>query len=75
MMVDVGSEKGVIDEEEQRMIQNVFEFDDLAVEEFATHRTDMVVLWEDESVEQWNQTIRENRHFALPGVRRDGGTT
>lgn len=66
MMVDVGSEKGVIDEEEQRMIQNVFEFDDLAVEEFATHRTDMVVLWEDESVEQWNQTIRENRHSLYP---------
>ena len=66
MMVDVGSEKGVIDADEQMMIQNVFEFDDLAVEEFATHRTDMVVLWEDETVDQWNQTIRENRHSLYP---------
>lgn len=66
MMVDVGSEKGVIDAEEQMMIQNVFEFDDLSVEEFATHRTDMVVLWEDETVEQWNETIRENRHSLYP---------
>ncbi len=66
MMVDVGSEKGVIDAEEQMMIQNVFEFDDLSVEEFATHRTDMVVLWEDETVEQWNETIRESRHSLYP---------
>lgn len=66
MMVDVGSEKGVIDAEEQMMIQNVFEFDDLSVEEFATHRTDMVVLWEDETIEQWNETIRESRHSLYP---------
>lgn len=66
MMVDVGTEKGVIDAEEKMMIQNVFEFDDLAVEEFATHRTDMIVLWEDETVEQWNETICENRHSLYP---------
>lgn len=66
MMVDVGSEKGVIDADEKMMIQNVFEFDDLSVEEFATHRTDMIVLWEDETVEQWNETIRDNRHSLYP---------
>ena len=37
MMVDAGSEKGVIDQEEREFIQNVFEFDDRTVAEFATH--------------------------------------
>ena len=66
MMLMEGKQQGILESYENEMIQNVFEFDDLAVEEFATHRTDMVVLWEDETVEQWNQTIRENRHSLYP---------
>ena len=34
-------QKGVIDLEENEIIQNLFEFDDMAVDEFATHRTDI----------------------------------
>lgn len=66
MMVDVGSEKGVIDVQEKEMIQNVFEFDDLTVGEFATHRTDMVVLWMDEDNEVWKETIHATRHSIYP---------
>ncbi len=66
MMVDVGSEKGVIDMQEKEMIQNVFEFDDLTVGEFATHRTDMVVLWLDEDNEAWKETIHATRHSIYP---------
>ncbi len=66
MLVDAGSEKGVIDKEEQEMIQNVFEFDDLTVDEFATHRTEVTMLWEDETLEQWDSTIRESRHCMYP---------
>ena len=66
MMVDVGSEKGVIDQDEKEMIQNVFEFDDLTVDEFATHRTDISLLWLEESVEEWAKTIHETRHSLYP---------
>ena len=66
MMVDAGSEKGVIDVSEKEMIQNVFEFDDLTVGEFCTHRTDLSMLWLDESDEQWEQTIRDSRHTRYP---------
>lgn len=66
MMVDVGSEKGVIDQDEKEMIQNVFEFDDLTVNEFATHRTDISLLWLEESVEEWGKTIHETRHSLYP---------
>ena len=52
MMVDAGSKKGVIDVEENQMIQNVFEFNDLEVGEFATHRTDVTLLKMDDSLEE-----------------------
>lgn len=65
-MVDIGNQKGVIDLEEKQMIQNVFEFDDLAVADFATHRTEISLLWMDESIEEWEQTIHDSRHTLYP---------
>ena len=52
MMVDASSEHGGIDHEEKEFIQNVFEFDDLTAEEIATHRTDVDLLWMDESMDE-----------------------
>ena len=66
MLVDAGSENGAIDEEEKEFIQNVFEFDDLTAEEIATHRTDLVVLWTEDSMEEWDKTIHDNRHTRYP---------
>ncbi|PKM74222.1 MAG: HlyC/CorC family transporter [Firmicutes bacterium HGW-Firmicutes-16] len=66
MMVDMSSEKGTIDREEKEFIQNVFEFDDLTAGEIATHRTEISLLWMDESMEQWEQTIHDSRHSLYP---------
>lgn len=66
MMVDEGSEKGAIDIEEKVMIQNVFEFDDKTAREIMTHRTEVSLLWLDESIEQWEKTIIESRHNIYP---------
>lgn len=66
MMVDAGSEKGAIDVEEKKIIQNVFEFDDLTVGEIATHRTEVSLLWLEETDEQWENTIFESRHSLYP---------
>lgn len=66
MMVDVGSEKGVIDHEEKRYIQNVFEFDDRTAGEIATHRTEIDLLWLDETMEDWKKIIFESRHTLYP---------
>ncbi|MCD8036863.1 MAG: hemolysin family protein [Clostridiales bacterium] len=66
LMVDEGGQKGVIDADEQEMINNVFEFDDLIVDEFATHRTDISLLWLDEPLEEWEKTIHESRHSRYP---------
>ncbi|MBR5409380.1 MAG: HlyC/CorC family transporter [Clostridia bacterium] len=65
MMIDAGSEKGTIDEDEKELLQNVFEFDDLTAGEIATHRTDVAILWIEEP-EDWEQTIIDSRHTFFP---------
>ncbi len=66
MMVDVGSQKGVIDHEEKKFIQNVFEFDDITAGEIATHRTEVALLWLEEDMTVWEQTIHNSRHTLYP---------
>ena len=66
MMVDVGSEKGSINKNEKEMIQNVFEFDNKTAEEVMTHRTEVVILWMDESDEDWAKKISGHRHSRYP---------
>ena len=66
MMVDVGSEKGTIDHEEKLFIQNVFEFDDITAKEISTHRTDVSILWAEETIDEWNSTIYNSRHTIYP---------
>ncbi len=66
MMADAGSEQGIIDEEENILIQNVFEFDDLSVGEIMTHRTEAVMLWNEDTIEEWKKTIFENVHTHYP---------
>ena len=66
MMVDAGSEKGVIDRTEKEFIQNVFEFDDRTAGEIATHRTEVQLLWTEDGQAEWEHTIRAGRHSRYP---------
>lgn len=66
MMVDVGSEKGTIDYEEKELIQNVFEFNDLTADEILTHRTEVVMLDLEDSMEVWKDIIYESKHTRYP---------
>ncbi len=66
MMSDAGAEKGTIDEDENRIIKNVFAFDDLTAEQVCTHRPDVSVLWSEDSTEVWEETIHRTRHSFFP---------
>lgn len=44
MLVDTGSEMGFIEESQKEMINNIFEFDDTAVGDVMTHRTEIVAV-------------------------------
>lgn len=66
MMSDAGAEKGTIDEEDNRIIKNIFAFDDLTVDQVCTHRTEVKYLSIDESDEEWCETIYKSRHSKFP---------
>lgn len=66
MMVDAGSEKGTIDEAEKEFIQNVFEFDDLLAEDIVTHRTDVVFLDLEDTMDEWKEIIQNSRYTLYP---------
>ncbi len=44
MMVEVGEERGVIEENEKEMINNIFDFNDRVASEIMTHRTEMAAV-------------------------------
>ncbi len=66
MMVDVGSEKGTIDHQEREFIQNVFEFDDLSVEEIVTRRQDVDMLDIEDTMDVWKDIIFNTDHIFYP---------
>ncbi|MBR1592289.1 MAG: HlyC/CorC family transporter [Ruminococcus sp.] len=66
MMSDAGAENGTIDEDENRIIKNVFAFDDMTAGQICTHRTDASILWEKDSIEVWEETIHRTRHSSFP---------
>lgn len=71
MMVDVGQEKGVIEDLQKEMINNIFEFDDIDVSDIMTHRTDMCAVEESENLEAVIEIAIENGYSRIPVFRED----
>lgn len=67
LLLSQGIEQGTIKSQESDFIQNVFEFDDITLEQICTHRIDVISLNINESVESWHNTIVANRlsHFPM----------
>ncbi len=66
MMVDIGSESGAIDDDEKQMIHNIFEMDDKPVGEIMTHRTEVNILWAEDSIDEWRKIVDETNHTRYP---------
>ena len=71
MMVDVGGEKGVIEDTQIEMINNIFEFDDIDVADIMTHRTDMVCVDEEEPLSEAVKLSIENGFSRIPVYKED----
>jgi putative hemolysin len=65
-MIDMGSAKGTIKAGEKEILHNVFEFDNKTAGEVMTHRRDTTLLWLEDSDEEWEKIIQENRHSFYP---------
>ena len=63
MMVDVGEEKGTIDEEEKTMINNVFEFNDKIVSEIMVPRREIYAVDMNLSISEAIEGMTENEDF------------
>jgi len=66
IMVDMGEEKGAIAPEEGEMIDNVLELSEKTAVELMTPRTDLEVLWLEDSAEQWEKLILNTTHSRYP---------
>lgn len=66
MMVDVGEEKGVIENAQAEMINNIFEFDDIDAGDIMTHRVDMTAVEADESVAEVIKVAIEDGYSRIP---------
>ena len=66
MMVDIGEEQGAIESGEKEMIENIFEFNNTTAEDVMVHRTDMVMLWAEDTAEEIEQTIEDSGLSRFP---------
>ena len=71
MMVDVGQEKGVIENIQKEMIDNIFDFDDIDVSDIMTHRTDMFAVEDTDSLEEVISISIEHGYSRIPVFHED----
>ena len=60
-MVDAGGDNGSIDENEKEMINNIFELSNLSAGSIATHRTDIVAVPLDATLEDIKNVTAEEK--------------
>ncbi|MBE6828251.1 MAG: HlyC/CorC family transporter [Ruminococcaceae bacterium] len=71
MLVDVGQEKGVIEDSQKEMINNIFEFDDMDVADIMTHRTDVECVDIEESLSEVVKLSVEHGYSRIPVFKDD----
>ena len=65
-LVDAGEEMGAIQQEEREMIENIFEFNNTTAGDVMIHRTDMVMLWVEDSREEILEVIESSGLSRFP---------
>ena len=64
MMVDVGEEKGNIESQEKKMINNIFEFNDRIASEIMVHRTNIVAVDIDMTIAEVVEKMTEDTRYS-----------
>jgi len=70
-MLDRGQESGEIKEEGRRMIDSIFEFDDLLAYEIMTPRTDVFMIDLDDDSKEYMDEMSELTHSRIPVYKDD----
>lgn len=68
-LLDVGTEEGIIEEAESKLIHSVIEFTDTTVDEVMVPRPDMVVLDANSTIGEMRDLMIEQKHSRVPVYR------
>ena len=71
MMVDLGEERGTIEASEKELIENIFEFNNTTAEDVMVHRTDMVMVWAQDTNEDIVNAILTSGRSRFPVYEED----
>lgn len=66
MMLVTGKQQGVFDQDETEIIENVFAFDDIDIEQICTHRMDVEWLSSMDTPKDWEEEIFATGHRFYP---------
>ena len=71
LLLDAGNESGQIHESDKDMIYNIFEFDDTYIEDIMTHRTEIVAVELNASLDEIIATAVESGYSRIPIYNED----
>ena len=71
MLVDEGEEKGVIEQSEKYMINNIFEMDDREISEIMTHRMDVIAVQKNASFSEILKLFISTGYSRIPVYDKD----
>lgn len=66
MMIEIGDEQGTIQKSEREMIYNIFEFNDKYISDIFTHRTNIVAIPVDATLEETMEIVNTSRFTRYP---------
>jgi putative hemolysin len=66
VLLEVGEEKGALEEEEKEMIRSIFEFGKIQAREIMVPRIDMVCVEKNTSIEELVDIIKKKGHTRIP---------
>ncbi|MDR1464034.1 MAG: hemolysin family protein [Oscillospiraceae bacterium] len=71
LMVEAGGERGVIEDSQKEMIDNIFEFDDISAADIMTHRTEIVGVESGEPLDKVIAAAMEEGYSRIPVYEED----
>lgn len=66
MMVSQSLSQGQIEQDENAMIQNIFDFNDVTLDEICTHRKDVTGLNLEDDLDVWDEKINQTSYDCYP---------
>lgn len=66
MMVSQSLSQGQIEQDENAMIQNIFDFNDVTLDEICTHRKDVTALDLEDDLDVWDEKINQTSYDCYP---------